>query len=125
RGMSGSIAAGIASVGPEASASFIVPGDMAFLTPASVRSLIDVSRKETGASIVVPATRDGAQRNPVLWPRRYFGPLQTLAAEAGAKALLQAWTNECRMVAIDDGELADIDTEADLAAAQQYFDAKR
>jgi len=125
RGMGGSIAVGIAAVGAEAFASFIVPGDMAFLTEASVRSLIDAFRKEDGTRITVPTTHSGAQRNPVLWPRRYFGALQTLAAEAGAKALLQAWTNECRMVAIDDGELADIDTEADLAAARQYFDAKR
>lgn len=125
RGMGSSIATGIAAVEAEASASFIVPGDMAFLTPASVRSLIDVSRKETGASIVVPTTRDGAQRNPVLWPRRHFGALQMLTGEAGAKALLQALANECRMVGIDDGELADIDTEADLAVAQQNFDAKR
>jgi len=121
RGMGGSIAAGIAAVRPETSASFIVPGDMAFLTSAFIRSLIDAFREEGGARIIVPTTRAGAQRNPVLWPRRYFGALQALAPGAGAKALLQASANECRMVAMDDDELADIDTEAELATARERF----
>ena len=121
RGMGGSIATGIAAVGADTSASFIVPGDMAFLTPAAVRSLIDAFRSEASAHIIVPTTHAGAQRNPVLWPRRHFGALQALAAEAGAKTLLQTLANECRMVAIDDGELGDIDTQADLAAARDRF----
>ena len=119
--MGGSIATGIAAVGADTSASFIVPGDMAFLTSASIRSLIDAFREEGGARIIVPTTRSGAQRNPVLWPRRYFGALQALAPGAGAKALLQASANECRMVAMDDDELADIDTEAELATARERF----
>lgn len=122
RGMGASIAVGIATVGPEASASFVVPGDMAFLTPASVRLLIDVSRKGGAASIVVPTTLEGAQRNPVLWPRRHFDALRILGGDAGAKSLLENWATECRMVAIDGGELADIDTVAELVAARAHFE---
>jgi len=121
RGMGGSIAAGIAAVNADASAAFIVPGDMALLTRVSVRRLIDAFREDGCGRIIVPTTRSGEQRNPVLWPRRHFGALKALPPTAGAKALLQALGDECRRVAIDDGELADIDTEADLAAAREWL----
>jgi molybdenum cofactor cytidylyltransferase len=116
--MGTSIAAGIAALDAAARGAFIVPGDMGLLTPQVVAKLIEASTAAGGDRIVFPTTRAGAQRNPVLWPRRHFGALLALPPEEGAKALLQRVAADCLPVSIDDAALADIDTAAELEMAR-------
>ncbi len=118
-GMGTSIAAGIAALDAAPHAAFIVPGDMGLLTPQDVAKLIDASATAGGDRIVFPTTRTGEQRNPVLWPRRYFGALLALPPQAGAKALLQLVATECLPVPIDEAALTDIDTPAELELARE------
>ncbi len=118
-GMGSSIAAGVSALGDTADAAFIVPGDMPLLTAGLLRRLIAAFERHNGAPIVYPATADGAQRNPVLWPRRQFPLLTALGGRGGAKTLLQRFASSCTAVKVpDDKVLADVDTVDDLAAAR-------
>jgi molybdenum cofactor cytidylyltransferase len=115
--MGSSIAAGVAALCDTADAAFIVPGDMPLLTVGLLRSLITAFERHSGGPIVYPATPDGAQRNPVLWPSRLFPELRALSGPAGAKALLRPLLAESVAVACDPAIFVDIDTPADLLRA--------
>ena len=116
-GMGSSIATGVAALRDTAGAAFIVPGDMPLLTVGLLRSLIAAFERHSGAPIVYPATPDGAQRNPVLWPSRLFPELRALSGPEGAKALLRPLLAESVVVDCDPAIFVDIDTPADLLRA--------
>jgi molybdenum cofactor cytidylyltransferase len=116
-GMGSSIAAGVAALRDTADAAFIVPGDMPLLTVGLLRSLIAAFERHRGAPIVYPATPDGAQRNPVLWPSRLFSELRALSGPEGAKALLRPLLAEGVVVDCDPAIFVDIDIPADLLRA--------
>ena len=117
-GMASSIVASVSALPADVDGAFIVPGDMPFLTATVIERLAGVFDEDGRASIVYPATSGGEQRNPVLWPRRFFGKLAALSGPQGAKQLLAALGAESIAVTIDDHVFTDIDTEADLAAAR-------
>jgi molybdenum cofactor cytidylyltransferase len=72
-----------------------------------------------GALIVYPTTLAGEQRNPVLWPRRFFSLLASLNGPGGAKRLLATSIDSQKPVpVVDEGAFADIDTPADLETAR-------
>ncbi len=124
-GMGSSIAAGIAALGPaaqgnECAGALVVPGDMPGLTPALVRRLTEAFERNAAARIVYAAL-DGAQRNPVLWPRRLFPELAALAGETGGKAILARHPGDAVAVAATASEVADIDTPDDLARWSSSF----
>jgi molybdenum cofactor cytidylyltransferase len=119
-GLSSSIAAGVAALGADVDGAFIVPGDMPFLSADLLRSLASAFACAKTRPIVYPATLSGAQRNPVLWPRRFFPELMALSGPGGAKQLLQDAKAEAVAVAFaDEWAFADVDTPADLEAAQR------
>jgi molybdenum cofactor cytidylyltransferase len=117
-GMASSIVAGVSALPASADGAFIVPGDMPFLTAAIFERLTQEFDQHDRASIVYPATSSGEQRNPVLWPRRYFGDLAALTGPEGAKQLLATLGPQSVAVPFDDHIFADIDTEDDLTAAR-------
>jgi len=60
---------------------------------------------------VFPAAPAGGQRNPVLWPRRFFPKLMFLSGAEGAKRLLRSVVSETISVTADDPAVfADVDT---------------
>ena len=119
-GLGSSVAAGIAAVGADADGAFIVPGDMPFLSPGLLRSLASTFKRAEARAIVYPVTLSGAQRNPVLWPRRLFPDLMALNGPGGAKRLLQDSKADAVAVAFaDEWAFTDVDTPADLNAAQR------
>lgn len=114
-GMGGSIAAGVRLVRDNVDGVFIVPGDLPNLTDALFRRLAHEFEAHGGRKIVVPVTSDGAQRNPVLWPRSAFAALAGLSGARGGKSLLDTPGAERLDVVFDDATLfADIDTQADF-----------
>jgi len=118
-GMGSSIAAGVAALGEDVEAAFIVPGDMPRLTSGVFQKLATVFARAQRPMIVYPATPTGEQRNPVLWPRRYFPKLATLSGPDGAKGLLRRLGPECLSVVADDPAVfTDVDTADDLEAAR-------
>jgi molybdenum cofactor cytidylyltransferase len=116
-GMGGSIAAGVSALASDLIGAFVVPGDMANLTPDLLRKLAEAFVRTDGAYVVVPVTADGGQRNPVLWPHCRFPDLAALSGPRGGKSLLDALGPDERLdVAFEDGSLfADIDTRDDYA----------
>ena len=125
-GMGSSIACGIGALDSKATGAFIVPADMPFLKASLFRDLASAFQRHDAQRIVYPATPEGEQRNPVLWPRRCFAALAALSGPQGGRSLLQSLKAACvaEMVA-DAGMLADIDTPAELNAAQQASDRSR
>ena len=117
--MGTSIAAGISALGADVDGAFIIPGDMALLSPNLICKLIDVFEEDNGRSIAVPVTARREQRNPVLWPRNYFSKLASLDGAEGAKKLLAEFAGSCRRLTISDELLfGDVDTPDDLAVAR-------
>lgn len=133
-GMGGSIAAGVRALPGEVPGDvlggvdgvLIVPGDMPFLTPELLSSMIE--RFESALEprpIVFAQAPDGTQRNPVLWPNRFCAQLASLSGAAGGKSLLQNNAGETMPFPVADGELlADIDTPDDLVQAAALFAAR-
>lgn len=120
-GMGGSVGVGIATLDPAMSGALIVPGDMPLLTAGLVATLIEAFAREGQQRVVYPTTSAGGQRNPVLWPRRFFAALQTLEPSEGAKPLLKQLPASDRLaLAVDDeGVFLDIDTQAELDKARR------
>ena len=114
-GLGGSVAAGVAAVSPECEAAFIVPGDMPRLPAEMLRAMCEAYRRHGHTPVVVPVTKAGEQRNPVLWPRRYFSQLAALSGEQGAKPLLARVTKRIDQP-FDDALFADVDTPSEYAA---------
>jgi hypothetical protein len=117
-GMGGSIAFGVSKLAANLDGAIIVPGDMPFLTPGVIESLGARFRERDGKSVVFPATPAGEQRNPVIWPRRFFGLLEGLTGPQGGKRLLIELAGSCSAVLMtDETVLLDIDAADDLPAA--------
>jgi molybdenum cofactor cytidylyltransferase len=117
--MGSSIATGVSALGATVAGVFIVPADMPLLTAGLLRSLIAAFDRDGAAPIVYPATPDGEQRNPILWPRRFFPKLCALSGAEGAKALLRTLLVESVAVTGDPAAFADVDTPADLQRASE------
>lgn len=116
-GMGGSIATGIATLGPAASGALIVPADMPGLTADLIIRLVTAFAAHGHDRILHPVLADGAQRNPVLWPRRFFPELAALSGPRGGKALLARHAPDAVVVPVaHPDEVADLDTPDDLAA---------
>ena len=115
-GIGGSIAAGVRALSDVPEGVFIVPGDLPNLTAGMFCRLGAAFAERDGPCVVVPVTAEGAQRNPVLWPRWLFPKLAALSGPKGGKSLLDT-LGEARVdVAFDDESLfADIDTADDYA----------
>lgn len=113
-GQSASVRAGAAAVaGTDAEAAVFLPGDMPFVDPGTVRTLVDAY--VGGAGDALAAAHGGSRGNPVLFDRRYFHALRRVEGDAGGRAVLLGST-DAGLVAVDDpGVRVDIDTPADLA----------
>jgi len=118
-GMSTTLRAGLAAIGP-ADAALICLGDMPRLAARHLDAVIDAHRANRAnhddEAIVVP-TFERKRGNPVLWPRRYFAEMAALAGDVGARALLDRHAEHVQPLPIDDPAiLIDVDTPAALAA---------
>ena len=118
-GLGTSIATGIAAADVWATGALIVPGDMPLMTVQLIAALIAAFESAGRDRIVFPTNAAGEQRNPVLWPRRYFSALRQLPPQAGAKSLLSEARADCLSITFDcDAVLRDVDTLDDLKAAR-------
>ncbi len=119
-GMGSSIAAGARALAEDVDGAFIVPGDLPFLSAQLLGDLVTAFEQHHQHSIIYPATPEGAQRNPVLWPRSFFGQLASLSGPKGAKKLLLSLKGRSVALTVGDGALlADVDTLADMDAAKR------
>jgi molybdenum cofactor cytidylyltransferase len=119
-GMGTSVAAGIGALGAEVSGALVVPGDMPELDTGLINRLLAVFEASGAERIVFPATPRGEQRNPVVWPRRFFADLMRLGADKGGRDLIKAHGNANLPIEMADGDIfLDIDRPEDLERWQR------
>ena len=114
-GIGASLACGVREVQqrfPQAHGAVIALADMPWLSSSTVERITTALRR--GAALAAPTHR-GTRGHPVAIGARYFGELQALSGDEGAKALLAAHGAELELIAVDDpGVLRDVDTQSDL-----------
>ncbi len=117
-GMSSSLRCGIRALPADSDGVVVLLADMPQIEAAHIDALIDAQAAHRDA-IVVPV-RAGRRGNPVLWPRRHFAALQTIAGDRGARELLAQHADEVVAVEMaDDAIFADVDTPENLAALER------
>ncbi len=115
-GISTSIKTGLAALG-DAEAALICLGDMPRVSAAVIDKLIAAFNPAEHRAICVPVF-DGKRGNPVLWSRRYFDEMKSIAGDNGARGLVAEHGEDMVEVAMpNDSVLDDIDTPDALARA--------
>jgi molybdenum cofactor cytidylyltransferase len=112
-GMGDSIAAGV-SIHASASGWLVLPGDMPFIRPASLRAVAEALDQQP----IAFAQHRGRRGHPVGFGAEMFSELVMLKGDEGARRLLARYPTAA--VELDDpGVLFDIDTVDDLVEAQR------
>ncbi len=117
-GMSTSLRAGLRSLGPEVRAAVILLADQPLVGAGVVGRLVEAF--EAGAKVAV-ATYGGEPRNPVLFSREVWTPLEAqLSGDEGARAFLRRHPELVTRVPCDGvGDPADVDTAEDLRRLEE------
>ena len=111
QGQSGSVRAGLAAVSDRAEGAMFLPADQPGLDAAVIDRLLGAFRGP--ASIVAPAFR-GRRGAPVTFGRRWFGEIERLRGDRGARPLLDRLDGQVDEIELDSAlPLRDIDTEAE------------
>ena len=122
-GMGDSLAAAVRAT-PEAAGWLVLPADLPLVLPETLRRV--ATRLSAGASAVQPHY-EGRRGHPVAFNAVAREALFALSGERGAARVLQALRARDEVVdlAVDDaGIVTDIDTLADLAAAESLLAAR-
>ncbi len=117
-GLGSSLKTGIAAVPDDVDGAIVCLGDMPQVTSQSIDRLIAAFDPERGALIVVPAI-EGRRGNPVLWSRRFFPELMSIAGDIGARHLIAQYAEAVAEVPMSgEGVLIDVDTPESLSAVK-------
>jgi molybdenum cofactor cytidylyltransferase len=115
-GLSTSLRAGLGALPETVAGAVICLGDMPLVGPALLDRLIAAFDPVEGRGIIVPTWR-GKRGNPVLWARAYFGEMQAVAGDVGARHLIGEHAGVVVEVEMDsNAALVDIDTPDAFAA---------
>jgi len=109
-GMSASLRCGLKALPADIDAALVLLGDMPRVGTNLLRRMIAAFNPTEGRSIIVPAFQ-GKRGNPVLWDRRFFPEMTTLAGDVGARHLIGEHAElVVEIEAEDAGILLDVDT---------------
>lgn len=111
RGLSSSVAAGMAALPPNVGAALMVLGDQPTVSGQVVRQLVAAWRAG-GGPVVAPRYR-GLRGNPVLFDAAVFPVLAALEGEHGARDFIAADPARVTMVDMSEPPPMDIDTPSD------------
>lgn len=112
KGMGSSIADAVAQLQEGVAGCLILPADMPFVAPESIRA---VAAALADHAIVVPVF-EGKRGHPVGFTAALFAELQALQGDIGARRIVARQAARVLEVAVQDpGILWDIDTPADLS----------
>jgi CTP:molybdopterin cytidylyltransferase MocA/NifU-like protein involved in Fe-S cluster formation len=111
RGLSSSVATGVAAMPPNVGAALMVLGDQPTVSVRVVAQVVTAWR-EGGGPVVAPRYR-GLRGNPVLFDSTMFGALGALEGEHGARDLIASDPGRVMMVDVAEPPPMDIDTPAD------------
>ncbi len=122
-GLGASIACAVRVLPPGCDGVLVMLGDMPRVRTTSIAALL-AHFEALAADAVVAPVHHGRRGHPVLFGAAHFRALIALTGDEGARAVLAG--AELTPVAVDDpGILLDIDTPADLAAANRAGSAER
>ncbi|HEX2768307.1 MAG TPA: NTP transferase domain-containing protein [Geobacteraceae bacterium] len=108
-GMFSSVVAGVATLGSEVDAFFVLPVDVPLVRPATIRRLLDLHRQEH-ADVIYPRFL-GQRGHPPLIASRHAREIAQWQGEGGLKAALGQWESAALDVDVADGNiLLDMDT---------------
>jgi molybdenum cofactor cytidylyltransferase len=116
-GLSSSIRAGIAALGPDADGVLIALGDQPGLHGGVVSALLDAC-SEGGKAIVVPSYR-GERGHPVIFGSEIFPELLDLRGDRGARDVIARDPSRVTRVELDLPLPMDVDTVAELRSAAE------
>ena len=111
RGLSSSVATGLAALPPNVGAALMVLGDQPTVSRQVVTQVMTVWR-EGGGPVVAPRYR-GLRGNPVLFDAALFGALGALEGEHGARDFIASDASRVTMVDVSEPPPMDIDTPGD------------
>jgi molybdenum cofactor cytidylyltransferase len=112
-GQSTSVRAGIGAVADrDVDAAVVALGDMPFVDPDTVRTL--VSAYEAGVGDALAAAHDGRRGNPVLFDRRFFDALTRVDGDIGGREILLESDRSACVAVPDSGVRRDVDTPSEL-----------
>jgi molybdenum cofactor cytidylyltransferase len=112
-GQSTSVRAGIRTVTDrDADAAVVALGDMPFVDPGTVRTL--VAAYEAGVGDALAAAHGGERGNPVLFDRRFFDALTRVDGDVGGRRILLESDRSACVEVPDSGVRRDIDEPEDL-----------
>jgi len=115
-GLSTSLRRGLAALPEDVDGAVVLLADMPRVDANVVDRLIAAFDPAGGTLIVVP-TFEGKRGNPVLWSRRLFAELATVAGDTGGRHLIGANADAVAEVEIGPAVALDVDTPEALAAA--------
>jgi molybdenum cofactor cytidylyltransferase len=119
-GLSTSLRAGIAALGPEVAAALVLLGDQPFVTPVIIDTIL--AAWHAGGGLIVVPTYGGQRGNPVLFDQGVFPDLLAVRGDQGARDVLAVHTADMLVVPFDDTRpLADIDTLDDYARLSTLY----
>ncbi|MCP4753587.1 MAG: NTP transferase domain-containing protein [Proteobacteria bacterium] len=111
-GMFSSVAAGVASLGPETTAFFVLPVDIPLVRSRTITRLAEAGLRQPD-KIVRPCF-DGKSGHPPLIPGRYIDEIADWSGDGGLKAVLEKHGSERIDVEVpDENILLDMDTPRD------------
>jgi xanthine dehydrogenase accessory factor len=118
-GLSASLRDGILELPPRIGGALICLGDMPLVDPPTLDRIIAAYDPALGREIILPT--HGARRgNPVLWGKRFFGPLGALSGDAGGRQILAGYAEFIFEIPVEtDAVLRDFDTADALAGYAQ------
>jgi molybdenum cofactor cytidylyltransferase len=109
-GMSASLRCGIKALSDDTDAALVLLGDMPRVGVSLLRRMVAAFNPTEGRAIIVPSFQ-GKRGNPVLWDRRFFGEMMTLAGDVGARHLVGEHADVVTEIEAEDaGILLDVDT---------------
>ena len=112
-GQATSVARGIEAIAAtDADAVVIALGDMPFVRPETIRTLI--AAYADGAGDALAPAIDGQRGNPVLFDRTYFSALRDVEGDMGGRAILLGGDNSALVAVTDPGIHRDVDRPEDV-----------
>ncbi|WP_031513708.1 DVU_1551 family NTP transferase [Desulfofalx alkaliphila] len=120
KGMFSSVKAGVASLKPSLQAFFFLPGDIPFVQPQTVISMLETFSK--GRSGIIYPCFKGERGHPPLISTAYKDSILSWHGEGGLRALLQEIETDAVDVEVEDGGiLQDLDTPEDYLRLYKSF----
>ncbi len=96
-------------------AAVVLLADMPYLKPETIQTIVAAYEKHKENEPIIYPEIDGETGHPVLFPKVYFGEIEKLVGDRGARPVIEEHENKVISVVVDDpGVIKDIDTPQDL-----------